>query len=223
MAVATHLKIDLAEYDDRIRTFIPRYEEMLDATVAVLAESGMKAGTVLDLGTGTGALSARVAGALQRVRLVGVDADEGMLAMAARRLPARRTELRVGNFVTAALPRCDAAIASFALHHIEQPRTKLALYRRVHSALRRGGVLVSADCHPAEHGSLARAGRRQWVDHLAATYGRRQGEAFLRAWAHEDFYMPLAEELALLERAGFSPEVTWRRDSFAVIAAWKGK
>ena len=31
MAVATHLKIDIEEYDTRIRTFIPYYEEMLDA------------------------------------------------------------------------------------------------------------------------------------------------------------------------------------------------
>lgn len=221
MAVASHLKIDLAEYDSRIRTFIPRYEEMLDAAVAVLAVAGMKTGTVLDLGTGTGALSARVAAALPRVRLVGIDADEGMLAMAARRLPARRTELRLGNFVTAALPRCDAAIASFALHHIEQRQTKRALYRRLHAALRRGGVLVSADCHPAANARLEQAGHRAWVDHLADTYGRRQGEAFLRAWAHEDFYTPLDDEVALLRRAGFSPDVAWRHGAFAVVAAWK--
>ena len=38
-------------------------------------------------------------------------------------------------------------------------------------------------------------------------------------WSHEDFYVPLAAELSLMRGAGLTPEVTWRRDSFAVIVA----
>jgi hypothetical protein len=37
MGVAAHLGIRLREYDARIRTFIPHYEEMLDAAAAVAA------------------------------------------------------------------------------------------------------------------------------------------------------------------------------------------
>jgi ubiquinone/menaquinone biosynthesis C-methylase UbiE len=218
MAVSTHLKIDLGEYDARIRTFIPRYEEMLDAAVAALHAAGRPIETVLDLGTGTGALAERVARVWKRVEIVGIDEDQGMLAMAGRRL-SRRAALVHDDFVTAPLPRCDAVTASFALHHIEQPRTKKALYRRVKAALRRGGVLVTADCHPATHPPLAAAGRTAWRDHLAVTYGRRKAEGFLRAWSHEDFYMPLDVEVSLMRAAGLSPEVTWRRDAFAVIVA----
>ena len=36
MAVASHLNIDLADYDQKIRTFIPYYEEMLDTVAAGL-------------------------------------------------------------------------------------------------------------------------------------------------------------------------------------------
>ena len=219
MAVSTHLKIDLAEYDARIRTFIPRYEEMLDAAVAALGAAGRPIAMVVDLGTGTGALAGRVAKSVKRARLVGIDEDEGMLAMAARRLPGRRTTLVFDDFVTAALPRCDAVTASFALHHLAHRRTKAALYRRVRAALRPGGVLVSADCHPPSNPALAAAGRTAWRDHLAVTYGRRKAEGFLRAWSHEDFYMPVDVELGLMRAAGLSPEVTWRRDAFAVIVA----
>jgi ubiquinone/menaquinone biosynthesis C-methylase UbiE len=219
MAVSSHLNIDLSEYDARIRTFIPHYDAMLAAAVAALRAAGRPVETVVDLGTGTGALARLVAMALKRARLVGIDEDAGMLAMAARRLPRRRTRLVHGNLLTTALPRCDAVTASFALHHIEHPRTKRSLYRRVQAALRPGGVLVSADCHPSTRPALAATGRTLWRDHLASTYGRRGAEAFLRAWAHEDFYVPLADELSLLRGAGLSPEVTWRRDSFAVIVA----
>jgi tRNA (cmo5U34)-methyltransferase len=219
MAVSSHLKIDLSEYDARIRTFIPHYQAMLTAAVAALKAAGRPVETVVDLGTGTGALAGLVAAELKRARLVGIDEDAGMLAMAVRRLPRRRARLVHGNFLKAALPRCDAVTASFALHHIEHPRTKRALYRRVQAALRPGGVMVSADCHPATNPALAATGRTLWRDHLATTYGRREAEAYLRAWAHEDFYTPLVEELSLLRAAGLSPEVAWRRDAFAVIVA----
>jgi tRNA (cmo5U34)-methyltransferase len=219
MAVSTHLQIDLADYDARIRTFIPYYEEMLEAAVAALQAAARPIEMVVDLGTGTGALAERVARAHRHARIVGIDEDEGMLAMAARRLPRRRATLVHDTFTAAALPRCDAATASFALHHIEHHRTRKALYRRIRAALRRGGVLVSADCHPPAHGRLAAAGRDAWRDHLAVSYGRREASGFLEAWSHEDFYVPLDVELSLMRGAGLSPDVTWRRDAFAVIVA----
>ena len=218
MAVSTHLQIDLNEYDARIRTFIPHYEEMLDTAAASLAAAARRPiDTVVDLGIGTGALAGRVASLRKRARVIGIDEDEGMLTMAGRRLPRGRATLVHDNFVSAPLPRTDAVTASIALHHIELPRTKKGLYRRIKQALGRGGVMVTADCHPPTHALLAAAGRSAWRDHLAVTYGRRKAEGFLRAWSHEDFYTPLEAELALMRAAGLSPEVTWRRGLFAVI------
>lgn len=219
MAVSSHLKIALSEYDARIRTFIPDYEEMLDAAASALVATGRPVKTVVDLGTGTGALAARVATAVPNARLVGIDEDEGMLGMAARRLKKHRATLTAADFVRADLPPCDAITASFALHHIEQRRVKEGLYARARAALRAGGVLVSADCHPPSNPALAAAGRAAWHAHLARSYGPRKAESFLRAWAHEDFYVPLDVELRILQTAGFTTDVVWRRGSFAVIAA----
>ena len=56
MSVASHLGISVREYDRRIRTFIPNYEEMLDEAASALDPA---AATIIDLGVGTGALSAR--------------------------------------------------------------------------------------------------------------------------------------------------------------------
>ena len=218
MAVSTHLQIDLSEYDARIRTFIPHYEEMLDTAAASLAAAARRPiDTVVDLGIGTGALAGRVARLCRKAQVIGIDEDEGMLTMAGRRLPRGRATFVHGNFVSAPLPRTDAVTASIALHHIKLARTKKALYRRIKQALGRGGVMVTADCHPPTHASLAAAGRSAWRDHLAATYGHRKAEGFLRAWSDDDFYMPLESELGLMRAAGLSPEVTWRRGLFAVI------
>jgi tRNA (cmo5U34)-methyltransferase len=223
MAVSNHLKIALPEYDARIRTFIPDYEEMLDAAAASLVAAGRPLMAVVDLGTGTGALLSRVADVATHAALVGIDEDEGMLEMAARRLAAQVPRLIAENFVRAEIPRCDAITASFALHHIEQRRTRKALYARARQALRPGGVLVSADCHPPANAALAAAGRDAWHAHLATSYGPRKAESFLNAWAGEDFYVPLDAELALLQSAGFTTDVSWRKGAFAVIVARAGR
>src|SRR5438552_18564572 len=82
MGVAAHLGIRLAEYDRRIRTFIPDYDEMLEvAAAAVPARARM----LVDLGIGTGALAARCLKIAPRARIVGIDVDHDVLALAARR------------------------------------------------------------------------------------------------------------------------------------------
>jgi SAM-dependent methyltransferase len=221
MSVASHLAIDLAEYDSRIRTFIPHYHEMLDVVCDTLRATGRPVRRIVDLGTGTGALALGALTALPGATVHGIDADGGMLAMARRRLPRRRATLVHGSFLNARIPRCDAVIASFALHHVSSRRARGSLNRRIRSALCPRGVLVSADCHPSSVASVAAAGRRAWRAHLSVAYGPRQAERFLRAWALEDFYVPLDAELRLLRSAGLAPEVIWRRGAFAVVAGWK--
>src|SRR5262245_36122291 len=111
MGVAAHLGIDLREYDARIRTFIPDYEEMLDAAAALM---GPNVRTIVDLGTGTGALAARCAARTARARIVGIDADADVLTVARRRLGPRASFI-ARSFLRAKLPRADAVVASFAL------------------------------------------------------------------------------------------------------------
>lgn len=215
MSVATHLAIDLREYDSRIRTFIPRYEEMLDAAAATV--NAARPRVVVDLGIGTGALASRVA-RRPGVRLIGIDEDESILAVAGKRLKARRARFVAGSFLSVPIPPCDAIVSSLALHHVESLTAKGRLYRRAHAALRPRGILVTADCLPSSLPARAADGRRAWLDHLEQSYSAREARAYLRTWAREDFYTTIEQEVALMAAAGFRCDVVWRHDSFAVIA-----
>jgi tRNA (cmo5U34)-methyltransferase len=214
MGVAAHLGIELREYDHRIRTFIPYYGEMLDAAAAVVPR---RARTIIDLGIGTGALAARCLAQALNASVVGIDADEAMLALAMRRVGPRAT-LVCGTFLRAPLPRTDAVVASFALHHVRTRAAKAHLFRSVRAALRPGGMFVSADCHPASDRAIAATQMRAWQAHVRASYPPARTRALLRSWAREDVYVPLEAELALFQRAGFRVDVVWRRDAFAVLA-----
>ena len=215
MGVASHLGIKLTEYDSRIRTFIPHYEEMLDVAAAAIPP---RARTIVDLGIGTGALSARCLSAATRARTVGIDADPEILELARRRLSDRAT-FTAGSFLRAPLPACDALVASFALHHVRTRAAKASLYRRIRAALGRGGLFVNVDCHPASDAAVRRGQFDAWQTHLRRTYSPVRAQAIFTAWSHEDVYVPLDAEIALLRSTGFRVELLWRRGAFAVLRA----
>jgi SAM-dependent methyltransferase len=216
VSVATHLGIDLAEYDARIRTFIPHYQAMLVTAASAIPSS---ARLIVDLGTGTGALAAACLARATRARVVGIDADPGMLPLAARRLASRATLVR-GSFLRAGLPdEVDAVVASFALHHVRTRTAKGRLYRRVRIALRPRGMLVSVDCHPSIDRAAARRQFDAWTMHLRRSYSRHEADKLLRTWSIEDVYVPLESEIRLLESAGFDVDVVWRDGAFAVLKA----
>jgi ubiquinone/menaquinone biosynthesis C-methylase UbiE len=214
VGVATHLGINLADYDARIRTFIPDYQAMLDVAAAAVPTS---ARTIVDLGTGTGALAERCLKRAARARVIGIDADPDILSVAGRRLGSRAV-LVAGTFLRADVPDCDAVVASFALHHVRSRSVKAKLYARLRRALRRGGRLITVDCHPATDPPIARAQREGWLTHLRRHYSPARAEGLLAAWAAEDTYVPLETEMELLNRGGFRVEVLWRKGAFAVVA-----
>jgi trans-aconitate methyltransferase len=222
MGVAAHLGIDLPNYDALIRTFIPGYEGLLhDAAATLKTTARSRAPVVVDLGIGTGALAAACVTALPRARIHGIDEDAGMLAAARTRLGRRLHQVVHDSFERADIPRCDAVVASLALHHIPTRPRRLRLFRRLHAALAAGGVLISADCHPSSNPRLAAAERSAWIAHLERSYAPAIARRYLRTWAREDHYATLDDELTTLRRAGFSVDVRLRTGSFAVIAAFR--
>ena len=224
MSVAGHLRITPSQYDAKIRSLIPYYDELIARAAEALRLSARPVSQILDLGVGTGALAKACLAVRPRARVWGIDADPAMTSMVPVRLRRAASRVRVvhGSFLDTPLPRADAIVASYSLHHIKQRAAKQAFYRRCHKALGRGGVLVSGDCFPASTPSGFAQDLDVWLDHLSRTFGSRaRGKRVYESWADEDVYVPLAEEIRMLTRAGFDVDVAWRRSPFAVIAAVK--
>ena len=229
MSVASHLNVSPGDYDVKIRALIPLYDELIPEAAAALRLAPRPVRTIVDLGVGTGALALACLNVALRLhsgqaRIWGIDADDSMMAIARRRLGrhASRVEFVHGSFTDTALPRCDAIVASYALHHIRSTRAKQVFYKKCFQALRPGGVLVNGDCMPAStRGGFARD-LEVWFTHLGKSFGGRAGgRKIYESWADEDVYVPLADEITMLERAGFAVDVTWRKSPFAVVAAVK--
>jgi tRNA (cmo5U34)-methyltransferase len=221
MAVASHLNIDLAEYDQRIRTFIPRYEEMLDVAADALLVLERPDPIIVELGMGTGALAARVLARKPAATIIGVDADAEILKFAQARLAPLTASLRtvVGSFTEVALERCDVVMSSFALHHVPDRASKTRMYAKIFDALSPGGMLVSADNFLNTDPRFAETDTRAWRAHLEQFYTPDETTGYFQAWASEDVYVPLDDERAMMAAAGFTVDVLWRHRNHAVVAA----
>jgi tRNA (cmo5U34)-methyltransferase len=222
--VAGHLGVAADDYDRTIRTFIPGYERMIATVVHWLDGHVPLAGLVVDLGAGTGALSAAILGALPDVRVQLVDVDPNMLEVAATRCSAYpgRYELRRARFEDP-LPRCHAVVASLALHHVATRDEKRELYRAIFDALEPSGLVVVADALVYPDGPE----RDRMIGDLYAHMERNgmsagEAAAHFAQWQEEDFYVSLPDELALIADAGFPrPDIFWRDGFDAVYGAFK--
>jgi tRNA (cmo5U34)-methyltransferase len=218
-SVKRHLDVDAEGYDVQIRRFIPGYDDMLATAVELLAALVAPEARVLDLGAGTGALSAAVLAGLPNAQVTALDVDVDMLAQARVRMAGfgDRVTFREASFLDA-LPEADAVVASLALHHVHDLDRKTELYRAIHAALAPGGAFLNLDAAVSADPRVNALVLDRWVAHMGE-HGIAETEArgHLAAWADEDRYFPLDTELAALRRAGFAEvECFWRRGSSAI-------
>jgi trans-aconitate methyltransferase len=223
--VAGHLGVAADDYDRAIRTFIPSYERMMATIVHWLEGHVPAGGLVVDLGAGTGALSAAILEGLPDVRVELVDVDPNMLEVGgARCAPYEgRFELRTARFEDP-LPRCHAMVASLALHHVPTHEEKRELYASILDALEPGGLVAVGDFLVHPEGFEREQILEDWYGHMGRNgISRDEAMAHFAQWAEEDFYVSLPDELAIIGAAGFPhPECFWREGGIAVYGAFKG-
>jgi trans-aconitate methyltransferase len=142
---------------------------------------------IIDLGCGTGALTAEIAATGAEV--VGIDASEAMIARARELYPQLQFEVAKGEEFTVEAP-VDAVCSNAALHWMSPPEEVAASVAR---ALEPGGRFV------AEMGG---SGNISTI--VAAVYQALAEEGIPRERVRNPWYFPsIGEYASLLERAGF--------------------
>ena len=110
--------------------------------LAALRAAGIAGGKVVDLGCGPGAWAGRLVEAGYDV--LGVDLSAAMIRLARRRAP--RATFRVGSLYTTPLPPCRAitALGEVLCYRVREAAdpSLVPLFRRAHTALGTGGLLI---------------------------------------------------------------------------------
>jgi tRNA (cmo5U34)-methyltransferase len=219
-SVSSHLRLDTAEYDRIIRTYIPHYDESRGVQLALLTGAQLQGAVrIVDLGGGTGSLAESILERFPQASVLVRDIDSKMLVLAQARLSrfGNRVELSLGSFADA-LPPVDAVLSAFALHHIQTLKEKLEVYRRIRESIRPGGVFLNNDAAGGPFWPLL---RDEWATFMADQgFTLQQGYQNLEDWAAEDTYFSVREELEAMAAAGFdNSECFWRRGPVAIVGA----
>ena len=138
---------DPETYLEMVRREVPDYDTLQsEITRAAREWQGSGAPRVLDLGAGTGSTARAVLDAQPDARLVLVDENPGMLAVAQELLPAENVERVVVADLSDPLPDgpFDLVVSALAIHHLDGG-AKRALFARVHDRVAPGGIFAMAD------------------------------------------------------------------------------
>jgi len=132
--------------------------------LAILRQAGIRGGVVVDLGCGSGIWAAELV--RRGYDVLGIDSSASMIELARKQAPA--ATFVNASFLNAKLPVCDAVTAigevfNYTFDKRNSRRGLAQLFRRVHQALRPGGVFIFDIAEPGRALRRAHAEGKDWA------------------------------------------------------------
>jgi tRNA (cmo5U34)-methyltransferase len=211
------------EYDTHREYIIPDMHRYYGAAVWAM-ETDTPEPAVLDVGAGTGLMSAFLLEKFPGARLTLMDISENMLEMARQRFRARpETRYVTCDYSCSDLGGpYDIICSALSIHHLET-EDKRHLFRRIYTALKPGGMFVNAD--QADGETLYFRGRylEYWNEFLkSGPMTEAQHAEILKRRDTLDKNEKLSVQLSWLHEAGFPDvDVVYRNRTFIVTVARK--
>ena len=183
-------------YDDHMRTNIEGSSEFYAYTASLLPKEPNS--KVLDLGCGTGLELEEYYKLNPYTETTGIDLSEDMLNALKAKFPGKHLTLIHGSYFDVPLGDriYDAAVSVESLHHFSA-EMKAQLYRKLHDALKEGGVFVLTD-YFAESEEMEKEYFRNLAQ-LKKEQGLSDDEFY-----HYDTPLLAEHEMDILRHAGFS-------------------
>jgi tRNA (cmo5U34)-methyltransferase len=212
------------DYDSQREFIIPEMQQYYGAAVWAMETNEPKP-AILDVGAGTGLLSAFLLEKFPHARLTLMDISENMLDMARKRFATRSgTEYIVCDYSRSDLGGpYDIICSALSIHHLS-PEDKRQLFGRIYSALNPGGMFVNADQADGETPYFRQRYLDYWNEFLrSGPMTESQHAELLKRRDTLDRNEKLSVQLMWLAEAGFSDvDVVYKNRTFIVTAARKG-
>jgi len=193
------------KYDTQRRHLIPCFNDFYGIPLE-LSEEVEEVKNVLDVGAGTGLMSAFFYEKYPNASFTLVDLSEEMLAKAKERFEKQDKNFTyiIADFSTTDFgeEKYDVVISGLAIHHLEHS-LKQELFSKIYKALKPGGWFINAD--QVEGGTeeadcIYRENWKKKVEQSTLTEGDKQS-AYKRIQL--DIMAPLNDQLHWLREAGF--------------------
>ncbi|MGN9787804.1 class I SAM-dependent methyltransferase [Nonomuraea sp. ZG12] len=209
-------------YDALRRQLIPSFDLLYAGAAEAVAASVASDAGILDLGAGTGLLSATLRRRLPQARLTLVDHSDDMLDQARARFAGDDlVTTRIADLTgTLEGGPFGAVVSALAIHHLPHEE-KRRLFGRIRDVLQPGGVFVNVEQILAPFPSLESLYDTQHERHVLDSETPPDEWAAGRERMKHDICADLETQLRWLRQAGFDQVdclvKNWR---FATYAGW---
>ena len=219
--MATHLTREVfdrtaATYDAARIRLIPCFHELYGTAVALLPET---ADHVLDLGAGTGLLSAFIRERFPNAYLHLIDNSKPMLDQARERFRRdQETVFQLGDYTEVIEARqYDAVVSALSIHHLSD-EAKQRLFVMIHASLKPGGLFINAEQILAPTPEREAEVKAEWLAEVRALGAtEEQIEASLLRQT-EDRCATVRNQLGWVAAAGFRDvRCAFAQGRFAVL------
>ncbi len=216
------------DYDRARRKLIPGFDRFYGAVLESVPFEEEQEIRALDLGAGTGLLSAMVAEKFPRSRVTLVDLSVEMLRVARRRFGGEpgRFEFRTMDYARKPLPSTDGGydlvVSALSIHHLMHG-DKRELFGKVRRSLVAGGYFVNADQVAGDTPEEETRFGDWWLGRVreAGVSERDLAAALLRMRADKN--ATLGAQLSWLREADFEGvDCRYRDHRFVVYGGKKG-
>ena len=208
------------DYDGLIPRLIPRYREQHDLILQLIPFETNANIKILDLGAGTGILSALILQTFPQANLAAFDMAENMLKICKTNLSAfgKRLTLQQGNFAEDDFGiGYDLVVSGLAIHHLDS-EGKQQLFHKLFRSMNAGGILLIRDIVTGATPKLTEQYEQLWRQYMKAN--GEDDKIWFQKYLEEDIPSSVEEQTRWLSEAGFS-EVGchWRYLNFAIFGA----
>ncbi len=223
--VKDHFEEEAKGYDELILKLIPHYKGMIKSLISSIPFEDSKSIKVLDLGCGTGNITAEVKKRYTNAHVTCIDLAEHMIDIARFKLTEYNDiKYKVGDLRHIPFDNdYDLIISSLALHHLQTDEEKIAVYHKIYNSLKEGGVFYNADNVLASSKYLENVSIEHWKEFMRKTITEKEiKEIWLPTYYEEDYPAPLIKHLDWLREIGFKEvDVTWKYVMGAVFGGVK--
>jgi tRNA (cmo5U34)-methyltransferase len=222
--IRTAFNATASRYDAQRRWIIPDLDGFYGAAIRAADWPGNRP-AILDIGAGTGLLSALLLQRYPDASLTLLDISDQMLKVAHKRFSGNPDVRYItGDYSTGDLRGSyDVVCSALSIHHLLHD-DKQTLFRRIYDALNPGGVFVNADQAAGETPALDQEYMHYWDEFVrnGPLSSEEQAEVLKRR-AALDKNAKLSVQLGWLRGCGFSHvDVVYRNRIFVVITGRRG-
>lgn len=213
-------------YDRDRKKLIPCYNDFYTTCLDVIPYHRDRELRVLDLGAGTGLLTAQVAQLYPVAQFSLIDISPKMLEFAEERFKKSETPARfsfqVVDYTTDNLKgRYDLVISALSIHHLDSSQ-KQQLFERIYNVLEPGGTFINGDQVLGENEMAEKKFRHVWLEQVKQSGISPAALEKALKRIKEDKMSTLSDQLMWLEKAQFVDVTNWYQNySFVVYSGSK--